>query len=583
MDIWKILGISRTADKKTIKRAYAAKTREIHPEEKPEEFKVLHEAYQAALEYAEFVSIGNIQSLFLNRDEFTDEDAEEENGESRDERDADERDVDERDVDERDTDERDIDEGSGQGEDELLTYFADNQEKQQKLVDVFIKNWQEFKGPYRNPEGMAWWREYLASEAFQNIKFHARILHVLAEEMEHKFFYGLDEAKMLFWDAYGFQDGEEENTFQGDRKRLYQCLHQAFVKQQKNVEDKARAARHEKKIHIFAGIAVAVFAVICITVPVNHYRQKGNDCRFLMDYMAGQYPYTSFSEPERQPNENNGSSSYTMYASAHPDLVITAKVEHRYVEGKKTRQVTEDYKQQLFAYYASQYGLDAGWTMDEEEPYGGRQQNIYNTLFYPDIEQIDSFCENVEKMFREQEELQMIPEVAVYTESVLFPQVLLYGSVFDFSSFDSQIYDLRAMEASELSAKLRNNYMIYMFQYESWNITTEQYREWGAEYEKFCERLVNDDGDWHEVYDPVTGKSLCRFYIPTYEYVEYYHGAIIPARWITVGNAYYFLKDREANLTVNEDGSGFAVKFYGSTTAFGKEPVVKFDDLRKCY
>lgn len=254
MDIWKILGISRTADKKTIKRAYAAKTREIHPEEKPEEFKVLHEAYQAALEYAEFVSIGNIQSLFLNRDEFTDEDAEEENGESRDERDADERDVDERDVDERDTDERDIDEGSGQGEDELLTYFADNQEKQQKLVDVFIKNWQEFKGPYRNPEGMAWWREYLASEAFQNIKFHARILHVLAEEMEHKFFYGLDEAKMLFWDAYGFQDGEEENTFQGDRKRLYQCLHQAFVKQQKNVEDKARAARHEKKYIFLQGL-----------------------------------------------------------------------------------------------------------------------------------------------------------------------------------------------------------------------------------------------------------------------------------------------------------------------------------------
>lgn len=49
MDIWKILGIQPTNDKKAIKRAYARKTREMHPEEHPEEFQELYQAYQIAL------------------------------------------------------------------------------------------------------------------------------------------------------------------------------------------------------------------------------------------------------------------------------------------------------------------------------------------------------------------------------------------------------------------------------------------------------------------------------------------------------------------------------------------------------
>lgn len=46
MDAWDKLGISPTEDKKVIKRAYAKKLREYHPEENPEEFKQFQEAYQ---------------------------------------------------------------------------------------------------------------------------------------------------------------------------------------------------------------------------------------------------------------------------------------------------------------------------------------------------------------------------------------------------------------------------------------------------------------------------------------------------------------------------------------------------------
>ncbi len=52
MDCWQVLGIKPTNNLKAIKRAYAAKSREVHPEEHPEEFRLLHDSYQTAIELA---------------------------------------------------------------------------------------------------------------------------------------------------------------------------------------------------------------------------------------------------------------------------------------------------------------------------------------------------------------------------------------------------------------------------------------------------------------------------------------------------------------------------------------------------
>ena len=52
MSFWQILGIEPTKDVTAVKRAYAARSREVHPEDSPEEFRLLHEAYLAALAYA---------------------------------------------------------------------------------------------------------------------------------------------------------------------------------------------------------------------------------------------------------------------------------------------------------------------------------------------------------------------------------------------------------------------------------------------------------------------------------------------------------------------------------------------------
>ena len=53
IDSFRRLGIEPTRDKHQIRKAYAAMASQCHPETNPEEWKILHDAYKNALEYAE--------------------------------------------------------------------------------------------------------------------------------------------------------------------------------------------------------------------------------------------------------------------------------------------------------------------------------------------------------------------------------------------------------------------------------------------------------------------------------------------------------------------------------------------------
>lgn len=53
MSIWSTLGIEPTRDKREIKRAYAKMAARYHPEEQPEKFQEVYDAYEQAVSYAE--------------------------------------------------------------------------------------------------------------------------------------------------------------------------------------------------------------------------------------------------------------------------------------------------------------------------------------------------------------------------------------------------------------------------------------------------------------------------------------------------------------------------------------------------
>lgn len=64
--IWDWLEIDFTTDKQTIKKAYAKQAKKYHPEENPEEFKQLRNAYKTAME---FVSSSIVRESFIMADE----------------------------------------------------------------------------------------------------------------------------------------------------------------------------------------------------------------------------------------------------------------------------------------------------------------------------------------------------------------------------------------------------------------------------------------------------------------------------------------------------------------------------------
>ncbi len=64
-DIWEILGITPTNDKKKIQQAYAEKVKIYHPEDHPEEFLELQEAYREASRYARNISVDYTEPIEL--------------------------------------------------------------------------------------------------------------------------------------------------------------------------------------------------------------------------------------------------------------------------------------------------------------------------------------------------------------------------------------------------------------------------------------------------------------------------------------------------------------------------------------
>lgn len=60
MTMWEMLGIEPTKDIAVIKKAYAARARECHPEEYPEEYQRLRSAYKWAIQYAKRTSASGL-------------------------------------------------------------------------------------------------------------------------------------------------------------------------------------------------------------------------------------------------------------------------------------------------------------------------------------------------------------------------------------------------------------------------------------------------------------------------------------------------------------------------------------------
>lgn len=194
--IWDILQIEKTTDRKEIKRAYASRAKEIHPEEDPQAFQMLYQAYQWALRYA---SSGGA----AKEERPPEKERGEENTVSEDQGTVGELDADFAEI---------RKQWSGLGE---IKYF-------QSCFNRQISFWRQGREFFSEE-----WKGYLQSGRFQDIMWNSIVMETIAAGMT-EYFQAEREILLFFWELYGMDIYEKwgEESFDGESLRaLYRSLY----------------------------------------------------------------------------------------------------------------------------------------------------------------------------------------------------------------------------------------------------------------------------------------------------------------------------------------------------------------------
>lgn len=240
--IWNILQTEATTDKRKIRSAYARRSREIHPEEKPEEFQELYEAYQRALQYASLDrgSAGNTEFETM-RQEGPETESEviqgpdtdigsEATGEGKLKTEAETVRTEPGGQPAGDTvGMRDTDVKAAPGDRNIYQEFGFDSEKMReeqlrfdRIMD-FQRSWnaqmavREQGGEFLNED----WRIYLQSEEFQEIMWSPIVMDIVAKGLLKHFQWKRD-VLLFFWELYGFGIFEKwgEENFEGESLQL---------------------------------------------------------------------------------------------------------------------------------------------------------------------------------------------------------------------------------------------------------------------------------------------------------------------------------------------------------------------------
>ena len=229
--IWDILQIDRGADRGEIKRAYARLSKEIHPEERPEEFQRLYEAYHKALQYVssreerngEVQKAGAMPETELKEQERPDAEKQ-----------------------------LKIQGGSDAEKQNRYEEFGlpvkDAQKEQLRLKKIvrFLADWTD-KIILWEQTGVFWtesWKAYLRSETFGEFMWSPIVLEELAEDVL-KYFQKEEEVLLFLSELYGFEISGTEN---GNERGLlvYKGLHPAYIEKEKRQKIQTEWLRIEK-------------------------------------------------------------------------------------------------------------------------------------------------------------------------------------------------------------------------------------------------------------------------------------------------------------------------------------------------
>lgn len=560
MGIWEILGIEPTTDKRQIKRAYAERTRTVHPEEKPEEFRVLYEAYQRAMEVAELSKAGrSYRGVGITQQKRPEEVRQEEQETAQPDR------------------------------EEMRSYFEAIKSEQEKKIAFFREKWKKIEFENWKPEVKEWWKNYLKSEDFRDIQWNPQLIGFLTEELEKPIQYEY-EIRLFLWEAYGFQ--KKDTVCKGDLQKLRRALREQESKQ---LEARRRARRQkERKFYnrmFFIALGLGCFfwggTAILVKNMENDNRGSGQDDTgsyaenipeepeeerdLVKTYMEERYPGTEFSEPVWVEERTVSGDVYEMHSLSHPDITFKAMLLYDLADST-VRGIGEEYGQLLTEHYAKEYGLECFWLYrpENEWPELPGEYTGVSVLCYQDAEKLGEFCDMVIRMFREQEELQNLAAVGICKANVCYPDLLVGGGSSEYDLGDGQFYQPWEMESSQMQEMIREGCQKYMVYFEPWGLLLEQCLKWRAEYEEKGGEISRESNSSFSVTLSAEGGEPCEICVPVYV-CDVYDGPESECVWmILAGDAYYYLLSEGVTVGVREGEHGFWAEKDGEVFELGR-------------
>lgn len=573
MDIWNILEIKPTSDQRVIKKAYAKRSREVHPEEKPEEFSRLYEAYKSALAVAKYteqlVGKENMQAddepgqsqMPLAQTPPQSQLPPQEPSEEKKEETSD-----------------------------VFNYFREKQEIVRKKVKEFQRQWDEIIREYQSPSAVERWAAYLKSQDFQEIRRNPQVLELLLQKIgkpENL------EPGLALWDAYRFEE-EKHPKYHGDILRLYEALLPAYYEKKKQEEEEKRLERvlkgMEKKkriVKLWKSGLLVVLLLLCMGIPFFINMKHTEKRRTVSAIMREMYPGDSFTTPKNIKGGSCRNPVYMFNSVNHPDIQVQASL---YRDAYSDYRLQENYGIQILQYYGTPYGLEFSTSNDYNGYPGDYNNHICSyVLLYSGIDDVGHVCDGLFKILDKagDGELSFLRSVGICWKSAKYPKCMTGGGVQDRPP--AQVYKVEELKDKEtLTHSVENAWADYMYNYEAWNLTPQQHEAYGTDYaaRQRAIRLENSGSPWSSDRSIQTIEEKFNLCIPIYvKVINPYRSNPNSNGWdeidITIGNAYQLLKASGTAVSVEGDGSGFTAVKEGKSYVFGDETELNLKKVKE--
>lgn len=318
MTYWERLGIVPTTDKKAIRKAYAAKAKECHQEDEPEQWVRLHDAYKTALKYAEAAS-GQGQKVYYHspweqpQPESTKTEPEPKLELSKEELQQ---------------------QGNDREMEQLFKYLSENaRESEQKLMaELRVQLWQLSQAASEEEAGK--WRAFLESWTSQKL--------YLSEAYWNEIFAALKNKKLqkntysVIYEELRYLSVSLSMQFTAEQKECMEnCMkicerHMQIGKWKEIEKEQRRYTKRQEKI----GRRIGIFFTVLMLMSACY--------GFYLDFSGSNLRHTSKSEVKNQLAAYlNEKYETTIY---QPEMFETEALEKTCIEDGRTREVEAGYR-----------------------------------------------------------------------------------------------------------------------------------------------------------------------------------------------------------------------------------------------